>query len=78
MYGPLPVEVAFFLDGGVTWNGGEKPSFFQGGTREPVTSGGISLRTSLFGFATAQVDYARPFDRPGRGWIWAFSLIPGF
>ena len=78
MYGPLPVEVAFFLDGGVTWNKGQKPSFFNGGTREPVTSGGISLRTNLLGFATAQIDYARPFDRPGRGWMWGFSLTPGF
>ena len=78
MYGPLPVEIAFFLDGGVTWNRGQKPSFFNGGTREPVTSGGITLRTNLLGFATAQIDYARPFDRPGRGWIWGFSLTPGF
>ena len=78
MYGPLPVEVAFFLDGGVTWNRGQKPSFFNGGTREPVTSGGITLRTNLLGFAIAQIDYARPFDRPGRGWIWGFSLTPGF
>ena len=78
MYGPLPVEVAFFLDGGVTWDKGQKPSFFNGGTREPVTSGGVSLRTNLLGFATAQIDYARPFDRPGRGWIWGFSLTPGF
>jgi len=78
MYGPLPVEVAFFLDGGVTWNQGQKPSFFNGGTREPVTSGGITLRTSLLGFAVAQIDFARPFDRPGRGWVWGFSLTPGF
>jgi Tol biopolymer transport system component len=77
MYGPLPIEVAFFLDGGVTWMKGDKPSFFNG-TREPVTSGGISLRTNLMGFAVAQIDYARPFDRPGRGWIWGFSLTPGF
>ena len=77
MYGPLPVEVAFFLDGGVTWNKGQKPSFFNG-TREPVTSGGVSLRTNLMGFAIVQIDYARPFDRPGRGWIWGFSLTPGF
>ena len=77
MYGPLPVEVAFFLDGGVTWNRGQKPSFFNGGTREPVTSGGVSFRTSLLGFATAQIDYARPFDRPGRGWIWAFLADSG-
>jgi hypothetical protein len=78
MYGPLPIEVAFFLDGGVTWDRGQRPSFFNGGTREPVTSGGVSLRTNLLGFATAQIDYARPFDRPGRGWIWGFSLTPGF
>ena len=78
MYGPLPVEVAFFLDGGVAWYKGEKPSFVNGGTREPVTSGGVSLRTNLLGFAVAQIDYARPFDRPGRGWVWGFSLTPGF
>ena len=77
MYGPLPVEVAFFLDGGVTWNKGQKPSFFNG-TREPVSSGGVSLRANLMGFAVAQIDYARPFDRAGRGWIWGFSLTPGF
>jgi outer membrane protein assembly factor BamA len=77
MYGPLPVEVAFFLDSGVAWNKGEKPTLFNG-TRKPVSSGGISLRTSLMGFAIAQIDYARPFDRPGRGWIWGFSLTPGF
>jgi outer membrane protein assembly factor BamA len=78
MYGPLPVEVAFFLDGGVAWDRGEKPSFFNGGTRKPVSSGGITLRSNLLGFAVAQIDYAHPFDRPGRGWIWAFSLTPGF
>ena len=77
MYGPIPVEVAFFLDGGVTWTKTTKPSFFNG-TREPVSSGGISLRTNLLGFAVAQIDFARPFDRPGRGWIWGFSLTPGF
>ena len=30
MYGPLPVEVALFADGGVAWNRGEKPSFLGG------------------------------------------------
>ena len=48
MYGPLPVEVAFFLDGGVTWNRGQKPSFLNG-TREPVSSGGVTLRANLLG-----------------------------
>ena len=77
VYGPVPVEVAFFLDGGVTWNKGQKPSFFNG-SQKPVTSGGITFRANLMGFAVAQIDYARPFDRPGRGWIWGFSLTPGF
>ncbi len=77
MYGPLPVEVAFFLDGGVTWTRGTQPSFFNG-TREPVSSGGITLRANLLGFAVAQIDYARPFDRAGRGWVWGFSFTPGF
>ena len=75
MYGPLPVEVAFFLDSGVAWNRGEKP--FEG-LREAVASGGITLRMNLFGFAVTQLDFARPFDRPGRGWVWAFSFTPGF
>ncbi len=30
MYGPIPVEVAFFLDSGVAWNKGDKPSFLNG------------------------------------------------
>ena len=77
MYGPLPIEVAFFLDNGVAWNSGEKPTLASG-DRKPVSSGGVTLRANLFGFAIAQIDYARPFDRPGRGWVWGFSLTPGF
>ena len=77
MYGPLPVEVAFFLDNGVAWSHGEKPTLFNG-DRKPVSSGGVTFRASLFGFAIAQVDVARPFDRPGRGWVLGFSLTPGF
>ena len=32
----------------------------------------------LLGFAIAEIDYVRPLDRPGRGWLWQFSLRPGF
>jgi outer membrane protein assembly factor BamA len=77
MYGPVPVEVAFFADGGVAWNKGDRPSLF-GGEREPVSSGGVTLRMNMFGFAIAQIDLAYPFQRPGRGWVWGFSLTPGF
>jgi Tol biopolymer transport system component len=77
MYGPVPVEVAFFADAGVAWTQADRPSF-AGGNREPVASAGVSFRASLFGFAVAQVDFARPFQRPGKGWVWGFSLTPGF
>jgi len=77
MYGPLPMEVAFFADAGVAWNGDERPSFF-GGPRQPVVSTGVTLRTNILGFAVAQIDLAYPFQRRGRGWVWGFSLTPGF
>jgi hypothetical protein len=32
----------------------------------------------MFGYAVAQIDYAYPLQRPERGWVWAFNLIPGF
>ena len=77
MYGPVPVEVALFADGGVAWTSDQAPSF-AGGERRPVSSAGVSLRVNLFGFAVGQTDFAYPFQRPGRGWVWAFSLTPGF
>ena len=77
MYGPLPVEVALFTDAGVAWNKSDRPSFL-GGNRAPVTSAGVTFRTNLLGFAVGQLDFAYPFQRPGRGWVWSFSLSPGF
>jgi Tol biopolymer transport system component len=77
MYGPVPVEVGFFADGGVAWTKSERPSFF-GGERKPISSTGVSLRLNLFGYAVAQTDFAYPLQRPGRGWVWSFNLMPGF
>lgn len=77
MYGPVPTEVAFFADGGVAWNAGERPALF-GGDRDPVASAGVTFRVNLFGFAVAQIDMAHPFQRPGRRLVWGFSLTPGF
>ena len=75
MYGPVPVEVALFTDGGVAWSKGQQPF---SSTRKPVSSAGLTLRTNVLGFAVAQIDFAHPFNRPGRGWVWGFSLAPGF
>src|SRR5262245_48471194 len=77
MYGPIPIEVALFADGGVAWNRGQKPALF-GGSRDGVSSAGVALRANLFGYAVGQLDFSRPFQRPGTGWVVRFNLSPGF
>jgi hypothetical protein len=77
MYGPLPLELAFFADGGVAWDSGEKPSFL-GGERHGVSSVGVTLRANFLGFAVGQFDFSRPLQRKNRGWIFQFNLAPGF
>jgi Tol biopolymer transport system component len=76
-YGPLPVEVGVFADAGAAWDRSRRLDF-SGPDRNLVRSVGAVLRANLLGFAIAQLDYSRPLDRPGRGWIWQFSLRPGF
>jgi Tol biopolymer transport system component len=77
MYGPVPVEVALFADGGVAWNRGEKPSIF-GGDRHGVSSAGVTFRVNLLGFAVGEFDFVKPFQRPTQGWMFQFNLSPGF
>src|SRR5262249_18626676 len=88
MYGPVPVEVAFFADGGVAWNNlalpttgslvtiGQQQQAFA--LRNGVGSAGVTLRVNLLGFAIGQFDFAHPFQRPGRGWIFQFNFSPGW
>jgi outer membrane protein assembly factor BamA len=76
MYGPVPVELALFADGGVAWNRGETPSV-RGGPRPGVSSAGLAFRVG-FGFLVAEFDVARAFQRPAQGWVFGFNLIPGW
>jgi hypothetical protein len=76
-YGPFPIEMVFFGDTGLAWTGDIKPSL-AGGDRDWVRSVGAALRVNLFGYAVGEIDYVRPLDRPGRGWLWQFNLMPGF
>jgi outer membrane protein assembly factor BamA len=76
MYGPLPVEVALFADGGVAWDRGETP--FADDGRRGVSSTGVAFRVNLMGFAVGELAFSRPLQRPGRGWIFQFNLSPGF
>ena len=76
-YGPFPIELAFFGDAGIAWTSDIKPSF-AGGERNWVRSAGVALRANILGFAVAEFDYVRPFDRSRKGWLWQFGLTPGF
>jgi hypothetical protein len=89
MYGPLPVEVAVFADGGLTWNGLQQASTVDGPIVTPtpprafrlrngVTSAGVGLRVNLGGYAIGELDFVRPFQLPNRGWVFQFNLTPGF
>jgi Tol biopolymer transport system component len=77
-YGAVPIELALFVDAGLAWTEDDRPSFVAGGSRDWVRSAGIALRANLFGFAIVEVDYVRPLDRPGRGWLWQFGFAPAF
>jgi outer membrane protein assembly factor BamA len=57
MYGPLPIEVALFGDGGVAWTSDETPTLF-GGNRKPVASAGVTFRINLFGAARRRTSAA--------------------
>ncbi|MEO6213241.1 MAG: BamA/TamA family outer membrane protein [Vicinamibacterales bacterium] len=75
-YGKLPIEMALFSDVGIAWGKTTSPSF-SGGDREWVKSVGAAARMNLFGFAIGEIAYVKPLDRT-RGWLWQFSLRPGF
>ena len=76
-YGALPLDFTIFGDGGLAWDSNNEPSF-SGGDRHPVFSAGAGFRFNLFGFAVAEVNLVRPFDRPTKNWIWEFNFQPGF
>jgi outer membrane protein assembly factor BamA len=71
MYGPVPVEVAFFADGGLVWRGLETVP-----TDGAAWSAGVTLRTSLLGFGLGQFDVVRPFRNRPAGWVFQFTLAP--
>ncbi len=77
-YGIFPVEFTVFGDGGLAWDSQNRPSVLGSGTRDPVFSAGAGLRINLLGFAVAELDLVRPFQRPEKGWVWQLQLQPGF
>ena len=79
MYGPVPTEVALFADAGIAWDHDARVNLLGRGTsRKPVSSAGVALRVNALGFAVLEFDFVRPFQRPEQGWMFQFSLTPGF
>jgi len=76
MYGPVPMEVAFFADGGVAWNSGESPAVF-GGSRPGIGSAGVALRIAT-AIGVAEFDVVRPFQSSTRRWTIGLALMPGW
>jgi outer membrane protein assembly factor BamA len=74
LYGPLPVEAAFFVDGGLAWGRGRTLS--NAASSGSAASAGVTLRTNLFGVGVGQFDIARPLWRAGGGWTFQFNLSP--
>ena len=79
----LPLTLAPFVDAGVAWTGSTRPRFGSASAtnsayRTPVVSTGLSARFNVLGYAILEAYLAHPFQRPGKGWIWGFQLVPGW
>jgi Tol biopolymer transport system component len=87
-YGFYDVGLAYASAPGYWWGGYDnegnpqpdlvKPWFMSGGTRKPVQSVGIGIRTNLFGALILGLNYVYPISRPARGWHLQLSISPGF
>jgi len=77
VYGPIPIELGVFADGGFAWSEGEEPTLF-GGDRKGVASVGATARVNVLGFVVVAVNFVKPLERRQKGWIWQFSFTPGF
>lgn len=77
----LPLELSFFADAGMAWTQDDAAEFRFDRTsieRVPVVSTGASARINLLGYAVVELYYAKPFQRPGKDWVFGFHLQPGW
>jgi outer membrane protein assembly factor BamA len=73
MYGPVPVEVALFVDGGLVWR---RQPVVEGASIGSAWSTGVTLRANVLGFGVSQFDIARPFRTVDPGWVFQINLVP--
>jgi hypothetical protein len=86
-FGFLPLEMGFFVDGGIAWGSDnyrfdtpdfDERAFFLGGDRRAVWSAGATFRFNMFNYFILGLDLVKPFQRPDKGWYVQFNMIPGF
>jgi len=80
--GFLPTELFFFADAGVAWWPDAKAKFnvttnSSATDRIPSTSIGGGARL-LLSYITRHFYWAKPFQRPGKGWVFGFNIVPGW
>jgi Tol biopolymer transport system component len=79
-----PLEGAIFYDIGIAWDGASTLKWRRDAgddpirVRTPLKTLGVSVRTNLFGFAVARLDYSIPQNRSAVKGLWTFSLGPTF
>jgi outer membrane protein assembly factor BamA len=72
-----PIEITPFFDAGMAWRSQDLARALNV-ARKPVSSYGVSTRFNVLGFFIGQLSFVRANDRPGKGWGWEFSIVPGF
>jgi len=78
--GFVPTELFFFGDAGVAWTQNQHPVLkYATNTTErvPVISAGGGLRV-LLSYIPLEFYWAKPFQRPGKGFVFGFNIIPGW
>jgi len=79
--GFVPTELFGFVDAGAAWSQEEsvKVRFARNNAtdRVPVVSAGAGIRL-LLAYIPLEFYAAKPFQRPTRGWVTGFNIIPGW
>jgi hypothetical protein len=78
--GFIPTELVGFVDGGAAWTKQSKVTWaFKTNSveRTPVVSAGVAARM-LLSYIPIELFYAKPFQRPTKGWVFGFNIIPGW
>ena len=79
--GFIPTELVGFADTGIATNGSKQRQLLQAAghtaDQKAVSSVGIGARL-LLSYIPIEVYYAKPFQRPGKGWVFGFNITPGW